>query len=410
MKKILLGLLTILVLLGSIGMYINHKRANEPVAIDEIEPETTVDESEPVDRNWQMDLGLDGKFGGDHRILSDGFAAIREARTEDEARTAVGALIEEIKVSPYVLRGYVRIFLDRDVTAESLYEAREDGAVWSTPLAVDLVDELKLYFDSVDIRPELAPTTGYTNTGLSADGTVVENSRPGLSGDLTAVKITDDRKPEGERAVYILARCSNPAVPKPNPEVPKGPTDEPEPKSPEPAKPRSTPKPKQTTEPEPDGGESKKKLESKSDDLVDYGAIQNAPTAPATEKTPPPTEAPTVSGESHITDDDDDPAPNLTAPGALDTADVGSSVPDAVGGKSSVYIPNSDDTNSPGTSTKTVVNDVSGDVNKDVTNNVGDTSIPVAAPANLPDAVQPSELNASAINEDGAVTGTVAID
>lgn len=112
-----------------------------------------------------------------------------------------------------------------------------------------------------------------------------------------------------------------------------------------------------------DGG-----LQPKSNDLRDYGAIQGAQPAQTTQLTTPPVDNKPQKGESSILDKVTAPAPNLTAPGAADES--------AKTKKEQDQPAHTNVTKSP-----------DGDVNKDITDNVGDTTAPVTAPNDIPDSV-----------------------
>lgn len=133
------------------------------------------------------------------------------------------------------------------------------------------------------------------------------------------------------------------------------------------------------------------KLEPKSSNLKDYGAIQDAPKAPTTELTPPPTEYKPQKEESSILDRQNAPAPGLTAPGAIDN-------PGNDREKAIVQ----------GQPAQTVVTkDSSGDVNKDITSNTADSK--VVLEKDIPADIKPPTGDASIIggdpNDNDAVGG-----
>lgn len=109
-------------------------------------------------------------------------------------------------------------------------------------------------------------------------------------------------------------------------------------------------------------------LQPKSNDLRDYGAIQGAPKAPTTDPTQPPVSNKPKVGESNILDKATAPAPNLVAPGAVDET-------------------RKEEQGQPAhTETK---KSPDGDINKDVTDNVGDSRVPTESdiPKDVPDPV-----------------------
>lgn len=393
-------LLGIFVALGVVGVIINYYEAQQPVVIDNSqkgsEDSPVVDEPNPADPgSWKMDLevGNGHTFGGDTKVLTDGFQSIRQAKNKKQARKALDDLIEVIKRSPKALAGYVKVFLGKEVKARDLYKKNKVGEAWATDKAIDLVDELKLYLAAAKISKADAPKTGFSNTGINKTG-FVQSRQPGITGDRSSVKIVG----VNGKTVYVLARCANPVVKKKV--FPKGQTDEHEPDGSEVKKKPQDPDPK-TNEEEPDGSEQPK-LSQKSKKKEDYGMIQGAPEAETTGETTAPVDKAREPGESSILDNEKAAAQNLTVTGAADTKDIGKLVKDAVGGQSQVYVPNTGDTNSPGRATTTVIVDQGGDANKDVTNNVGDTSVPVGVPTDLPPATDG--------NDNGVVRGSVPID
>lgn len=128
-------------------------------------------------------------------------------------------------------------------------------------------------------------------------------------------------------------------------------------------------------------------VQKKSGSISDYGALPGAPKAEITGETSAPREKEPKERESKITDPATASAPELTAPGATKE--------------------NIKDNDGP---TSTVVQDKDNDVNKNVTENVGDESVPtekdiptdVPSPSNNPDQI--------GTGSDGPVTGFVGDD
>jgi len=151
-----------------------------------------------------------------NRWFANGIAAIRDAKTNEEATEAAHVWLAEVRKDPNLLAGAAKYFLQRDVDKATL---STDGC--ATDKAVQLVTEIELTIGNAkSIVPDSAPATGY-NSGVE-NGIVVGSSAAGINGDLKAIKITLS---DG-RVIWILARCGNIVTITP-PVVPPGKTDQP---------------------------------------------------------------------------------------------------------------------------------------------------------------------------------------
>lgn len=169
----------------------------------------------------------------DNRFFSDGIVEIKNATDEKSAQQAFNVWLDEVLKTPAYMAPTIKTFLGEDVDQASLV----DGDCVS---AKALEYDARLRAESIEwtFAPEAAPSNGY-NTGVQ-DGQVVRSETPGITGDLTAIKIT---LPDGT-VVWILCRCGN-IVTIEQPPLPPGKTDNP---------PRPTPeKPCPMTE-KPSGG------------------------------------------------------------------------------------------------------------------------------------------------------------
>lgn len=367
-KKIIVSLIVIFVLLGLIGIYIDFLGERESM---DKKP------SANLDGMWPMDITLGGDYGALTKWMSSGLI-IPDGADLADTEVLSGVIsdnLEHLKGSPHALAMTYNTLLEHDgwIKAEDLYQ-EIDGQYWSNDKAKEVYQELVAFLASRRVEYTTAPPKDYFNTGLSAQGDVVRSSKPGVSGDTRAFMF--QHPTDSSRDFAWLARCANWCIQKPKGKIPVGKTDEDE-------------------------------LTPKSNNIKDYGAIEGAPKAPTTKLTPPPKEHNSAPGESQITDKPTTPAPNLTAPGATGADQASKSVPDALGSKSQAYVPNHNDTNSPGNATTTVTH-TGGSNDNNVTNNVGDTSVPVGTPGGLPDAVSPGSLDGNAEND--VVNGAVPID
>lgn len=163
---------------------------------------------------WPM---VAGNYGDLNRWFNDGVAAIRNAKTDNEARQAINTWLDGVKQDPVLLAGASRIFLHKDVATSDLQQNS-----CASPVAANLTMDLAALMGNSAMTASQAPANAY-NTGV-ANGQVVVNAFAGVSGDTTAIQIT---LPDGSK-VWVMARCGNPVVPS-NPGLPPGPTDNPKP-------------------------------------------------------------------------------------------------------------------------------------------------------------------------------------
>lgn len=171
---------------------------------------------------WKrVDLGNDK-----NRWLVDGLPSLREAKTEQEARTAILEWVTQVRQDPVTLAGAAKYFLDRDIAQSELFDSK--GC--ATEKAATLESELLIAVGQAQVKPEEAPSDG-TNSGVD-NGKVVASVHAGISGDRGAVKVTLS---DG-REIWVMARCANPVVRNPSRDIPRGKTDEPTPE-PTPTKP-----------------------------------------------------------------------------------------------------------------------------------------------------------------------------
>ncbi len=157
----------------------------------------------------------------DNRWFFDGIAAIRDAKTNEEAVDAAYEWQAKVRLDPDLMVGAVKTFLLKEVDRKTL----SDSEGCATQDLVDLDLELGTLLASSKITPEDVPETA-TNTGVDPNsGVVVRQASAGISGEMDAIKVT---LPDG-RVVWIMARCGNLATPGNPPLLPPGDTDNPPP-------------------------------------------------------------------------------------------------------------------------------------------------------------------------------------
>jgi hypothetical protein len=144
---------------------------------------------------------------------------IGTAADEAQARAAVGKYIDLAAKDAGVLRGVGKAITGEDVPTSELKDA--DGC--ATDKAVDLKDEIEGVLSTADMKPAEVPTDA-TNSGVGADGEMVQAAHPGISGNRRAVEVTIGK---GENPIkrWIMQRCGNIAM-RGQRSFPVGPTDQ----------------------------------------------------------------------------------------------------------------------------------------------------------------------------------------
>jgi hypothetical protein len=165
-----------------------------------------------------------------NRWFVDGYEAIKAATTPQQAKDAAKAWVNQVKRDPELLAASASVVLHRTVDPASLY----DGECISRTGAA-LAGEVELLVAKAEVVPAQAPTSG-TNTGMTANGTVVVASQPGISGDRKAIEV---RLSDGT-VFWVLGRCGQLVTLTP-PGFPKGPTDEKPPPTTTTTKPKTPP-------------------------------------------------------------------------------------------------------------------------------------------------------------------------
>lgn len=155
-----------------------------------------------------------------NRFLEKGLPVIKKADTKAEAREAVNQWWKVVRGDTEVSATLAEKITKRSVTESKLFD--KEGC--ATAYADSVNDRVIATLAISDISPGQAPKNG-TNTGLHR-GDIVQNSRPGVSGDRTAANVT---LPDGEK-FSVLSRCAQPVFEGSVPGVPTGPTDQPEPR------------------------------------------------------------------------------------------------------------------------------------------------------------------------------------
>lgn len=135
-----------------------------------------------------------------HRIISTGIESIRTASTPDEARQAAYDFIEITKGDPDVVAANAKAFLGEDVERDSLVDT--NGCM--TEGAEQLVLRTAIAIGDSEVTPDQAPANG-VNSGVNVEGTVVEASAAGISGDRKAIKIVL----KDGTTFWIMHRCGN---------------------------------------------------------------------------------------------------------------------------------------------------------------------------------------------------------
>jgi hypothetical protein len=229
---------------------------------------------------WTMEAAKDK---GDHRWFTDGIEEIKKATTPEEAKEAAYVWANKVKKHPTLFAAGYKSVTGQDLDTTLL---EKDGC--ATTYADQKAAELELALAKSQVVPAEAPANGY-NTGVNANGEVVQAAHPGISGERKSLQIIRD---DG-CTVYILGRCGQIyTIEKCGPEVPVGQTDQPE----QPQETTSTTRRVTTTVPEGDH-----------DETTTTTLKRKTPTPPATGKS-----------TTSTTVESDDPEP--TTPGTAPRA------------------------------------------------------------------------------------------
>jgi hypothetical protein len=159
-----------------------------------------------------------------NRFLENGFDPIKEAESDEEAKSAFADWFAGVAMADHRVLAFTGSIINGNVIdPDSLID--EDNC--ATPEAVELARNLaELIAENGTITASDAPADGI-NSGLNANGEIVQAATPGVSGDRTAIHVHISTAEE-EKNMWILYRCAQPVTEGQIPGIPQGPTDEPE--------------------------------------------------------------------------------------------------------------------------------------------------------------------------------------
>jgi len=154
-----------------------------------------------------------------NRWFADGIVEILNAKTPEESAKAAMAWLDRVKTDPILLTGASHYFLKEDIAPAEFI----DNNGFATDKAIAKTSEIAMAIaNAKSVTAAEAPADGY-NSGVE-NGTVVQSSSSGISGDRTAIQVV---LADGS-TVWIMARCGNP-VTTGSPGLPTGKTDNPPP-------------------------------------------------------------------------------------------------------------------------------------------------------------------------------------
>lgn len=160
----------------------------------------------------------------DSKIVAAGLPSLGAALTTPEARAAANEGVNFLKHDPEVLADTTNLFSNKyGVPTAYKAENLHDGECF-TREGEEAANTLQAIMADSEITPD-DPLPTDINTGADANGRMVRDSEPGLTGDLSGITIVLSN---GERIGW-LDRCGNFTFGTP-PELPVGPTDEDKPK------------------------------------------------------------------------------------------------------------------------------------------------------------------------------------
>lgn len=225
-KGIVLIALAIIIAVSAIAYFYGKQIAPNPPKSFSVH-QSTPDESDKAQaEDWEMTLQ---QTGLDNKVLDNGLQAIKKAKTNQEARSAANAWVDEIKRNPYSLAGQLKDLLPKQystVQAEELY-VKKGNKIMPSDKAKEAVHDLYAFMERARIsKASAAEVKGY-NTGL-VDGQIVRSDSSVIVGDKTAIKLEVAIGENKGKTYYILARCGNLVLPEKTP-TPVGKTDQPEP-------------------------------------------------------------------------------------------------------------------------------------------------------------------------------------
>lgn len=158
------------------------------------------------------------------RLVAEGIESIGDAESDEQAREAANEWFSIVKHDPELLAGNANAInglagRETNYVAADLYDAESNCF---NSQGEQVAGELEFLLASSVITPSEAPADGI-NTGVDANGEVVQSATPGIEGNREAVLVT---LPNGEK-FWVMERCGNPVFETPPTNIPEGPTDQP---------------------------------------------------------------------------------------------------------------------------------------------------------------------------------------
>ena len=151
-----------------------------------------------------------------HRIIAEGVPAIGLAETPEEARIAMSKVMDVLEPDPDILARIANGIIDEDVTPEAL---TDESGKCASALAEQIATRIETHLSLSTITPDEAPADAI-NSGVDANGRVVQAYTAGIGGNRTALRVDGPDK----KTFWVMERCGNLVVE--SSDLPKGPTDE----------------------------------------------------------------------------------------------------------------------------------------------------------------------------------------